>query len=271
MRSTPISIKEVVKVSMALGYAAYLKMMNVNSRKVVLYYHDIKAEHVSNFRKQMKYLADTYKVVKPSEIRTIQPDNNEHLVAITIDDAFENVYENALPVLKDYDFPAAVFAPVGNLGEKPRWYIPDGCESKEFTVMTDRQIIDVDRQGFEIFSHTLSHPRLTEIDNNMLNQEIAESKDYLEQLLGHEVCAISYPHGDHDERVCGAAVEAGYTLGFTVSPAMIGKTTDSMKIGRFKVMSDESLVKFKLKCSGAFHVLQALYSLKSVALRSFNS
>ncbi|MBW8015853.1 MAG: polysaccharide deacetylase family protein [Planctomycetes bacterium] len=263
-------IKETVKMSLAIGYAAYLKIMKVNCRKVVLYYHDIKKEHALGFRKQMKYLADTYKVVKPSEIKSTDPDNHEHLVAITIDDAFKNVYENALPILKDFDLPAAVFAPAGNLGSRPLWHIPEGCQTKQYQIMTDQQVLDVDRQGFEVFSHSYSHPMLTEIDGDELINEIVGSKQHLEQLLGHEVTAISYPHGDHDEKVRDAVKQAGYTLGFTISPAMVNENTDPMKIGRFKVMPDESFVKFKLKCSGAFHAMAAIYSLKAAAKKKFN-
>lgn len=270
MKSAAINIKELFKVSIALGYSAYLKMMKVKCRKVVLYYHDIKQQHASNFRKQMKYLAHTYQVVKPSEILSIDPGDDKQLVAITIDDAFENVYDYALPILKEYDLPAALFAPVGNLGDKPRWEIPESSEAKDFALMTKQQIIDVDRQGFEVFSHTFSHPKLTEINADQLINEIVGSKKYLERLLGHEVAAISYPHGDHDQRVCSEVMQAGYTLGFTVSPAMINETTNSMRIGRFKVTPDESLIMFKLKCSGAFHALQTLYSFKAALLKSIN-
>jgi hypothetical protein len=97
--------------------------------------------------------------------------------------------------------------------------------------------------------------------------EIAGSKSYLENLLGHEVAAISYPHGDYDERVCNAVMEAGYLHGFTVEPAMINDATDCFRIGRFDVSPTDSLFKFKLKCSGGYHTSSALSVLKSLVFK----
>jgi peptidoglycan/xylan/chitin deacetylase (PgdA/CDA1 family) len=216
----------------------------------------------------MEYVAKTCRVVKTSEILSAEPEDGQTVVAITIDDAFSNVYENALPILKQYNLSAAVFAPVGNLGSAPQWDIEEGVDDRELPVMTYKQLIEIDRDGFEVFSHTFSHPRLTEVDEKKLHDEVAGSKRILERILGHEVTAISYPYGIHDDQVCKAVKQAGYSHGFTIEPVMIDRATDNFRIGRFEISPQESFVKFKLKCSGAFQASTALSSIKAIALRA---
>ena len=265
-----INLKDSIKFSVAFGYSMYMNMSKINKRKVVLYYHELKKEHIPGFRRQVKFIADTFKVVKPSQILSTEPGEDENLVAITIDDAFESVYQNALPILKEYDLPAAIFAPVNRLGEPAGWHQTNNSQADKFNVMTHEQLIDIDKQGFEIFSHTCTHPMLTEIDDESLKHEVKESKRILEQLLEHEVEAISYPYGDYNLKVCAAAKQAGYKLGFTVFPSMVNQNTDPMMIGRFRVDPDESPAIFKLKCRGAFHGLISLYAIRSIIFRSFS-
>jgi len=266
MKPKSVDIKEAVKMSFSMAYAIYMRMQSNNSRRVVLYYHSITKDQIKGFRKQMGYLAKAYKVVKTSEIMKAQQDDAKGVIAITIDDAFSNVYENALPVLREFGLSAAVFAPVGNLGCKPHWEIEGSNEDSEMAIMSYQQLIDMDKEGFEIFSHTFSHPKLTEIDQKKLNVEIAGSKRILERLLGHEVTAISYPYGVHDDSVCKAAKKAGYDHGFTIEPIMVDDSTDQFRIGRFAVSAEDSLVKFKLKCNGAFHASMALSAIKAFTL-----
>ncbi len=50
-------------------------------------------------------------------------------------------------------------------------------------------------RGWEIGSHTMTHPVLTNVDDATLQQELAESKGALEQLTGTPCTAIAYPTG----------------------------------------------------------------------------
>ena len=91
MRSISNSIKEFVKISFAIGYAAYLKVFNDKRRKLVINYHSINRDCANGFRMQMRYLSENYKVVRPSEIMDCRTEGDVSIVAITIDDAFENL------------------------------------------------------------------------------------------------------------------------------------------------------------------------------------
>jgi len=252
----------------ALLYAPFLFLIYKKPLRTVIYYHSVKKEDVPVFSKQMAYLADNCSVVKPSNIKNTPSDKDRSLTAITFDDAFVNVFENAVPVLKKYRLPAAIFVPTGNLGEIPRWSLKDNCSDAKEIVMTEQQIADLDRAGFEIFSHTISHPLLTDIERDMLMYELKDSKHTLERILSREVSAISYPHGAYNSDVCRAAKEVGYKQAFTIQPSVVDESTDNMRIGRFVVSPKDGLLKFKLKVNGAYQVVRYLRMFKKILISS---
>jgi peptidoglycan/xylan/chitin deacetylase (PgdA/CDA1 family) len=142
------------------------------------------------------------------------------------------------------------------------------CPDKDEIVMSEQQIAELDREGFEILSHTVSHPVLTELNDSELESELVGSKQKLEEIVGHGVSGISYPHGAYDARVYKAAQKAGYKLAFTLDPDMVNSTADCLKLARFKASSNESLIRFKLKINGAYRVVRYLRSLKRILVRS---
>ena len=103
-----MSLKETIKYITALACLPFIG----SRRKVVLCYHSLKAEAVVNFRRQMEYLVGRFEVVKPSEILSAEP-RNKTMVAVTFDDAFTSFYENAVPVLKEFDISVGIFVPTG--------------------------------------------------------------------------------------------------------------------------------------------------------------
>lgn len=260
-------LKGIVEFSCALGYAVFLLLIRNKPRRVVLCYHSVKKREVKSFRKQMEYLAGVSTVVKPSNIKTAKANGTNYVTAITFDDAFVNVIRNAVPILKEYGLTAGFFVPTDNTGQPPRWELPDNCLDKNETIMSKEHIAELDKDGFEVFSHTISHSVLTEIDEDRLKCELLESKRELERIIGREVPAIGYPHGAHDARVCNAARRAGYKLGFTIEPQMANCSPDDMEIGRFVVSPTDSMLKFKLKLIGAYEVVKYFRRMKRMLFR----
>jgi peptidoglycan/xylan/chitin deacetylase (PgdA/CDA1 family) len=259
----------MVELILAASYALFLNLSNKKPRRVVLYYHSVNKADVIGFKKQMAYLAKNYSVLKASEIITASTDGADTMVAITFDDAFVSIKENAVPILKEHDLPAAIFVPAGNLGQHPRWDIRNIGSLEDGAIMSHEQIAELDNNGFEIFSHTLSHPVLTEAEDGRLEAELVGSKHALEKIVDHEVLAVSYPHGAYNAKVCKAAQRAGYKLGFTVDPGMVDTNTDCLRIGRFSVSPRDNLIKFKLKAKGAYQAVKFLRAIKALLLKCF--
>ncbi len=76
-------------------------------------------------------------------------------------------------------------------------------------------IIIIDRTH-EIGAHTLTHPKLTQVSRKTAQEEIEGSKNYLENLLGHQVQMFCYPYGDYNEEVKKLVKEVGFSGARTV-------------------------------------------------------
>ena len=76
---------------------------------------------VDEFEKQMKWLSENKKVVSLTNWIQYRPENN---VAITFDDSYENLYHNAVPILKKYNLPATFFISTGFINKDDYRYYP---------------------------------------------------------------------------------------------------------------------------------------------------
>jgi peptidoglycan/xylan/chitin deacetylase (PgdA/CDA1 family) len=144
-------------------------------------------------------------------------------VAVTFDDAYLSVLELAKPMLDEVGFPATVYAPTAYLdrpGQPLKW---DGIEQwhggeheRELVPMSWDQLRELADAGWEIGSHTCTHPHLTQVDDDALRHELVESRAIVEERMGRPCATLAYPYGDYDERVVEAATAAGYAAAGTL-------------------------------------------------------
>ena len=147
-------------------------------------------------------------------------------LSITFDDAFASVNRYALPILERHGAPATVFAPTAYMDGGARFAWP-GVEHWEQTPSANEleamDWVDLRRlaeKGWEIGSHTRTHPHLTQLDDAALRQELEASRGEVTDRLGRECRTIAYPYGDVDERVVAVARSAGYLAGAALSTAL---------------------------------------------------
>lgn len=110
----------------------------------------------------------------------------------------------------------------------------------EDNYLTDDQIKQLVSDGFEIGSHSVSHPNLTSLSDIRLQQELMESRTALERLTGRRIVSISYPAGEYDDRVVRYADFVGYKLGVTVDNGLVTTTSEKLKLPRIRVTGNES-------------------------------
>jgi peptidoglycan/xylan/chitin deacetylase (PgdA/CDA1 family) len=151
-------------------------------------------------------------------------------IAITFDDGYLSVMENARPVLSEHGFTATVFlasALVGLSADAARAANPD----------LDRAMLDWDQArkllqaGWEIGSHSVSHPDLTRLDRVACEHELAESKRQLEQRLQQPVRSLAYPYGRLNPAVRDLAA-GHYELACTTRLAVHRGGADPLRIDR---------------------------------------
>ena len=81
-------------------------------------------------------------------------------------------------------------------------------------MMTSLQVKAMRQAGMQIGAHTVSHPILARLSNELARAEIKGSKDFLEHLLGERVGLFAYPNGKPGEDYVPASVDVVRSLGF---------------------------------------------------------
>ena len=138
-------------------------------------------------------------------------------VAVTFDDGFASLYDEALRVLRDHDVPATVFLVSGTLSSEPQsvdWVdtpVPDTLRT-----LTADQIAAMRSQGIRFGSHSHTHRDLTSLTDQECLADLTTSRGILEDLLEEPVRMLAYPRGLHDERVRRLAARAGFTHAFAL-------------------------------------------------------
>ena len=153
--------------------------------------------------------------------------------AITFDDGYLSVYERACPLLKERNMTATVYVVVDSLGGINEWDRRAGDQEEK--MMSAGQARELAENGFEVGSHTLTHPHLSSLDDNQLTYEIADSKHKLEDIIGREVVSFSYPYGDYDGRTLDAAMAAGYKNAVSTKLGAVVGGTSLFEIPRVNV------------------------------------
>ncbi len=120
---------------------------------------------------------------------------NHPFVCLTFDDGYQDNYDIAYPILKQMDIPFAIYVTTGFIDNRIpiRWY-PD----EKLGINTESlKTLDVDPLC-TIGAHTVSHPRLDTLTAEEQEKEILQSRQELENLLGHPIRHFSYPHGAYN-------------------------------------------------------------------------
>jgi peptidoglycan/xylan/chitin deacetylase (PgdA/CDA1 family) len=211
------------------------------------------------FRRQLDFLVDRgYNAVSFTEAVFAPP--ARRTVAITFDDAFRSVKEQAFPLLAERGFVATVFVPTSFLdnGQPASWSGVSqwlGTEhEQQMLPLTRGELMELAGAGWEIGSHTCTHPRLTQLGDRELAWELASSRQRCSDLIGRPCVTLAYPYGDFDERVRRAAETAGYEAACTL-PARF-RTAVPLAWPRVGIWHDDSDRTFALKVSPALRRLR---------------
>jgi peptidoglycan/xylan/chitin deacetylase (PgdA/CDA1 family) len=102
--------------------------------------------------------------------------------------------------------------------------------------------------GVEIGSHTLTHPILTGLGDARLREEVAQSRDRIQNALGRKVETFCYPNGDYDLRTQREVAHAGYRLAVTTDVGLNNGRNDPLALRR--IHGEYDLARFVKNTSG---------------------
>ncbi len=185
------------------------------------------------FEKQMKHLKDngytTIDLTTYAQIMKGETDGPAKPVVITFDDNQPSQYDAALPTLEKYGHMAVFYMVTNRIGIK-------GSLSAE-------QIVDMQKRGMDIESHTIAHRVLTALPAAEVQRDLAESKRVLEELLGKPVLHLAYPGTAHNQTVRDLAKAAGYVTATIMDPRTATEKDDFFKLPRIMMTNDSNLQK----------------------------
>ena len=176
---------------------------------------------------------------------------SERVLVLTFDDAHRSVLEYGHPILARLGLPGTLFVPTSYAASGAPMAWPGyeqwvgGPHEGELGCMSWPELTDLAGQGWEIGSHTRSHPRLTRLDDAALADELEQSRRDCEARLGRACYSLAYPYSDYDDRVVSAARSAGYRFAVTIPRRF--KPPLPLQWPRVGVYHTDSAMRFRLR------------------------
>lgn len=167
---------------------------------------------------------------------------------VTVDDGSVSVHRVALPILRDYDVPAVVFAVAGAIGTGLG---PSRSEPEPY--LDWHELEEIAASGIDVQSHSMTHRSLTSLGPSRAAEEARASKELLEARLGREVSSFAYPYGtraDYDETTARILRDAGYRTAFTSRHGAVRPGADPSSLPRVKIEGGEPIALFPRVLAG---------------------
>jgi peptidoglycan/xylan/chitin deacetylase (PgdA/CDA1 family) len=150
----------------------------------------------ADFQRQMQWLKDKgYEAVTLTQVETAWYEHGElppKPIVITFDDSYLSQYVAAFPELQHLGWKGVL-----NL-------VAQGSDLPDADV---KKMLDA---GWELGSHSITHPDLTTLGPAELEREVAGSREILKRRFSVPVENFSYPFGLYDDTVISAVHKAGY-------------------------------------------------------------
>ena len=194
-------------------FAQNVQQISEGPKILVLNYHQVQTANSAlavaekDFDAQMNYLSSHgYVSITPDELYSGLNGEIElppKPVLITFDDGYVDNYTNAFPILKYYGMRATIFVIPAFVGKYNNY-------------LTWDELREMEENGITVESHTMNHYKLEELPDDEIRSELLNSKQMLEEQLGHPVEFLAYPTGTYNLHIAGIAKAVGYKGAYTI-------------------------------------------------------
>lgn len=118
----------------------------------------------------------------------------QNVWALTFDDGPSAATPNLLATLREYNIKATFFV-VGQ-------YVKEWSST----------VLDTYQDGHEIGIHTWNHPKLTDLSDSEIRDQLESTRDIIETTIGEKALFMRPPYGEIDQRVFDIAKDMGFEV-----------------------------------------------------------
>ncbi len=190
---------------------------------------------LDEFRQQLQYLRDeNYQVLSMQEFRVLMDEKKpfpHKALLITIDDAYRSTYDNAFPLLMEFEYPFTLFANASPLYSNLPGF------------MTWEMLREMHAAGATIANHSYFHPHLGRPQEGQTREQYAawvrrDLQKAQRALSKHGMASdlLAYPYGEYNEVVFEMARELGFSLMFAQDEGGVDERTDPQRIPRMAIV-----------------------------------
>ncbi|TDN36890.1 hypothetical protein A8B98_06965 [Hymenobacter sp. UV11] len=215
------------------------------------YMADVHVE-AARFAEQMAWLAASgHRVVALAEVPAMLAGTSASgalpAVAITFDDGYYSLYDQARPILQRYGFPATLFLTTDAVGEPS--YASQG-EFAQSAPAGDRplnwpELREMQAASWAIEAHGASHRALAGLPPAALAKELRSSRAAIAQHLGYEPRYVAFPYGSYDRHTLRALAPTGYEAGYSVHGGPATPASDPRRLPRLELTAACQLEEFR--------------------------
>ncbi len=279
--------KEVIGFIFRFSGTPYIiRKVFLKNKVTIVVYHNPNPEV---FKKHIEYLSRQYNFISLSRLVSAIHTRNwadipEKALVLTFDDGHKDNYK-LLEIFRTYNINLTIYLCSHIINTNRSFWWKTGYSNHEklkkiphdMMLKSLREEVDywpeknyLERQSLnkseiiemlpymDFGSHTKFHPILINCSKEKCKYEIANSKKYLEQLLGKTIEDFCFPNGDYSSREIVYIKESGYRSARTLDVGWNDINTDPYKLKVMEVQDNASINVLCAQVSGFFGYLRYL-------------
>lgn len=133
---------------------------------------------------------------------------------------------------------------------------------EQYSVLKPEQVMDMVQLGMEVGSHTASHAKLAECDDDEISRELFRASRDIQEMTGIPATEqfLAYPVGSYDQRVMRIAREVGHPAAFAVHSGVRPGAEHLYELPRVGIYRGDSPSRVAATTSGLLEGIKSLIS-----------